>query len=306
MRILKRCLAALTLLLLFTTVNAQRFELGLHAGGANYVGDLVTRDISLKEAQPVVGVFGRYYISTHYSVRANLMYGSLVGDDKKYPNVSDRFQRNLSFHSHVFDASIVMEIDIISFFNNDFDIVYRRKGKGAPVNLYLFGGVGLFNFNPKAYYDGKEYELQPLETELAKPDYALTQLNVPLGAGIAWKTKNGWRFGVELGYRITFTDYIDDVSGYYPNMGQLAAENKQIDAALANRTPEVNNQNPPLDKSGLNRGNPEQNDGYAFTTITISHNLNNLFNKGGYKSARHKRYKPGKKYKTGKGYRKFH
>lgn len=305
MKPLKFTLATAFIVLTAFTAKAQRFELGVQAGGVNYVGDLVTHMVSLKESQPGAGIWGRYYINRHFSTRFNMMYGSMVGDDKKYPNVNDRYNRNLSFHSHIFDAGLVIEADLISFFDNRFDIVYRRKEKGAPINLNVFMGVCVFNFNPKTYYQGEEYALQPLQTELQKPNYALTQIGIPLGASIAWKFNNGWRVGFEMGYRLTFTDYLDDVSGRYANASQLAAENRTIDAALSNRTPEVDFTNPPVDKSGGQRGNPGQNDGYVFTSITLSHNLNNLFGKNAYKSARHKPYKRGRRYKTGKGYKKF-
>lgn len=300
-------LLCLAMLLSPKHASAQ-FELGFQGGTTHYQGDLVAEPTQFKGTQYGVGIFGRYNFLRHYAARLGLNYGKMVGDDLFYPEYSDRIARNLDFESYIFDATFMLEVSISSFFNKDFDMVYRRKRNGSKkLDFYLFGGVGLFMFNPQTTYDGEVYDLHDYETELNKEDYALMQINVPVGVGITFPLKNGWKIGIESSYRITFTDYLDDVSTVYsadagtetvdgylsdPGRGQYAYSVGT--GYLAGGRP-----------AGMQRGNPDNNDGYLFTNITLIKDVSGLFSYKGYKSARHKKYKRGKKYKPGKGYRKL-
>ena len=44
------------------------------------------------------------------------------------------------------------------------------------------------------------------------------QLAVPIGLGVRKKLNKEWDFAFEIGWRLTFTDYLDDVSHKYSNM----------------------------------------------------------------------------------------
>jgi hypothetical protein len=84
------------------------------------------------------------------------------------------------------------------------------------------------------------YKLQPLRTEgegmseypNSKP-YKLTQMNIPYGGGVKYFVSERVNFSVELLYRKTFTDYIDDVSKQYVNPNDFAKYMSASDAALA-------------------------------------------------------------------------
>ncbi len=83
-------------------------------------------------------------------------------------------------------------------------------------------GIGIFTFNPEARFGGDEWiDLQPLGTEgqwLADPEnrypepYELTQFNIPFGGGLRFRLSRRWDMEVEIGWRKTFTDYLDDVA----------------------------------------------------------------------------------------------
>ena len=92
---------------------------------------------------------------------------------------------------------------------------------------YALIGVGIFHFNPKgsitdAAGNKTWHELRPLRLEgqgmteypESKP-YKLTQMNIPIGAGIKYFASERINLSTELLYRKTFTDYIDDVSKNY-------------------------------------------------------------------------------------------
>ncbi len=92
---------------------------------------------------------------------------------------------------------------------------------------YVFAGFGVYHFNPQGSLTDANgnvtwYDLKPLRTEgegMAqypnRKEYSLTQFNVPMGAGIKYFLSHKTTIGLEVSYRQTFTDYIDDVSTNY-------------------------------------------------------------------------------------------
>jgi hypothetical protein len=53
--------------------------------------------------------------------------------------------------------------------------------------------------------------------------YSRFQFAIPFGAGIKYRLDRQWDFGFEIGWRKTFTDYLDDVSGTYADKNDLNA-----------------------------------------------------------------------------------
>ena len=101
-----------------------------------------------------------------------------------------------------------------------------------------------------------------------KPDkYALTQVNIPFGGGFKFQLFDNIELGFELVPRLTFTDYLDDVSTTYPNLEALAQSSGQLAADLSERS---------LDgrySEGQIRGNPGSNDSYFVTAFTLKYNI---------------------------------
>jgi hypothetical protein len=60
---------------------------------------------------------------------------------------------------------------------------------------------------------GKWVALQPLVLEGKR--YSLHQISVPAGFGFRYRLDQHWDFSFEMGWRFTFTDYLDDVSSVY-------------------------------------------------------------------------------------------
>jgi len=177
------------------------------------------------------GLQYRYNINRRFAVRLVTHYGRINGDSKN-DSESKRY-KNLSFHSYIFDVEGGIEINFME---------YEPGSKGHRFTPYIFGGISVFTFNPKTYYQGEEYELQPLGTEgqglTAYPDnkpYKLAALAIPFGIGIKWSVSDKVSLNLEWGLRKTFTDYLDDVSTRYPDPTILRAEKGAVAAALSNR-----------------------------------------------------------------------
>jgi hypothetical protein len=264
----------LILVLLIVTpmsIMAQYWDIGIFLGGSNYSGDLVDKGgvIYMNETHFARGVFARYNFTQRFSLKGSLYKGAISGsDDNARENYSKKYSRNLSFESSLLDVSAQLEFNLLKFKSGHF------KHKYAP---YIFLGVGYLKFNPQALYNGKWVNLQPLGTEgqgIALYNdriYSLSQIVVPFGFGWKQSITRNLNVGLEVSFRKTFTDYLDDVSTTYVDPDDLIRVHGQISADLSNRTGEVGEYIPYNDKNP--RGNPDNNDWYYFAGLTISYSI---------------------------------
>ena len=147
---------------------------------------------------------------------------------------------------------------------------------------------------------GVWYNLQPLGTEgeglPEYPDrhpYHLTQMSFPMGAGFKGSITKYWNLGIEVGYRKTLTDYLDDVSTTYIDKEILEAEKGDISWQLSNRTDEMNGGTEVLRDDHKYRGDETNKDWYIFSGITLSRNIAvKSFDKKKYKASKNLK-KPG-------------
>lgn len=251
----------LFVLLLPIPGRSQHLEAGLSAGLAGYSGDLDPENVSdhFQLLQPSAGIFGRYYFSDFLNARLNFQYARLRGDDA----ISDR-PRNLHFRSDIFEVGLNLEFNILG---------YQPYALYRPFSPYLFGGIAFFSFNPKAEYEGEWLALQPLGTEgqflEQYPDrepYARTAFAIPFGAGVKYALNDTWNIGLQAGLRMTFTDYLDDVSATYISDSEMLEGAGELAAALANRSGE------PV-STGFERGNPDTHDWYFIAELFVSYNF---------------------------------
>lgn len=255
-------------------------EFGLNIGFANFLGDLggsddIGRpffwDVDPEVTRPALGLVYRQEIIPRTAFRFNLYASMLHGNDALSDN-EFRNYRNLHFRSPIVEASGMLELSLNRFTG-------IKKKRWTP---YVFGGVGVFYFNPQAKYDGKWVNLQPLGTEgqglPEYPDrhkYSQIAMCFPLGAGIRILTYNDWVLGFEAAARFTTTDYIDDVSTYYPNPDyyfiHYDLETATMAAALSNPS---DGSRPDLVQPEWRRGDSGDNDTYVFGgLITFTYHM---------------------------------
>lgn len=243
-------------------IRQKTMELGFFGGISNYIGDLAP-DVAIQESRPAIGISLKKNVSPYFSYGAWMNLGSIAGNDKDFKYLA---VRNLSFHSVVFEISPQMEFNFLPF------AVGINKRKFTP---YLFTGLSLFYFDPRATYQNKTYRLQPLSTEGqglqsgAPAPYSLWQLAIPLGAGVKYNLNERWNIMFSCGYRATFTDYLDDVSNTYPDTKLLEQKKGSVAAALSDRSGEANDVY--IGITGKQRGNPDRKDWYIFTGVTLSY-----------------------------------
>ncbi|PWG81442.1 type IX secretion system protein PorG [Pararcticibacter amylolyticus] len=265
--ILKRFRILLIFILLYIPrlVSAQSWEVGVFAGGAGYMGDLnPVKPYKINNA--AYGVLVKKNIDGYWSVKLNLTHGRIAATDSLSNNDYQK-RRNLSFFSPVTEMSLQAEFN---FFNY---IPSLSRKRYSP---YLFAGGGLVLFNPQTKYRDSNNELQtvelnPLGTEnqsLNDP-YKRYAITVPFGAGIKYNIFRNWTLGAEIGYRTTFTDYLDDVSGRYANFSNLPdTEENNLRRKLADRSWEKNY---PANAPYTQRGDFRPRDTYLFSGITLTY-----------------------------------
>lgn len=246
---------------------AQWAEVGLFAGGSNFIGDVGNYGIHLPQGY-AGGAFFRYNFNRHWSVRAGGNYGFIKADDAMSGR-DWRNNRNLSFQSEIWEAYAVAEFNYFEF----------EPGSPYWHTPYLVGGFGLFWFNPKAELNGDLYELQPLGTEGQGTEinpnapYALASSYFCFGMGYKFAINRLTTISVESTFRHTNTDYLDDVSGLYPNQERLEQLSGELTARFSDRSLTDG------DKEFMQRGNPDNTDWYIFTGITLQIKFEEIYEK---------------------------
>ncbi len=268
--------------------QAQHWEIGAMVGSSNYLGEIggdekvsqpLFIDMQSEHTNLALGVYTRFYLNKWVAAKANFLYGTISGDDRLSSNYA-RHLRNLHFKSHLLEFAIQPELTIFQLGRRGHR--YNLRGINGwdayHIRSYMFFGAAVFNFNPKAEYQGEWHNLQPLGTEgqyyksLIEP-YKLTQISLPLGTGLTLIYNKSLSIGLEIGWRKTFTDYLDDVSTKYADPALVRAEKGEVAAALSNRTSEVSDNPEDLRffKADEQRGNHLNDDSYIFTVLTIGY-----------------------------------
>ncbi len=267
---MKRILILIIGLNIGTTYCQQYIEIGVFGGICNYQGDLAPVAFVPKETHGGFGVFYKYNFNYWFAVKGSAYTGYISGNDD---NSTEEWkqERNLSFASPVQEVSVFFELFLKKYNPN-----YRWN----ILSPYVFAGFTLYHFNPRAYYNGVWYDLQPLGTEgqgsIYYPDrtpYSLTQYAIPMGMGFKGSITKDWNVGVEIGYRKTATDYLDDVSTTYVSKEILLEGNGDIVWQLSNRTDEMNGGFEVNRDDHKYRGDDTNKDWYIFSGITLSRNI---------------------------------
>ncbi len=226
-------------------------------------------DISF--TRPGFNIYVKQKFGDRYHWRTNFMWGRLQSSDVETVGTknftqenANRYLRNLSFRNDIWELSFTGQIDMFKHSG--------RFSSRAPMNLYLFGGAGIIYHNPKGqvpdfYYGGAYADAPgdkiPLENagewvslrslgtegqffsgaakdslqkiygkEVDKP-YSRIQIVIPVGVGARYKLSNNLDLALEISYRHTFTDYLDDVGGEYVDLGGF---DDPVAAAMSDRS----------------------------------------------------------------------
>lgn len=212
-------------------------------------------------------------IGTKTSLRTNLIWGQIAGDDQ-YSAFSGRQVRGAKFNSPVFEAS---QIFILHFNREQIGHLYSLRNTSGKklgispfkIGTYIFAGVGGTWFQPYA----DERKLKPLGTSGQNiqgntlGQYSNWTASFPIGFGARHSLNGSTGVKIEFGYRFTASDWIDDVAKVPyadPTQVQLAFDGELTgDAAYYAQPGQIH--------SNTARGDGD-NDGYMFLMATFYFN----------------------------------
>lgn len=248
--------------------KAQKWDIGIHGGLSGYQGEINLLN-PLKFNEPDFGFHLRRNLDPSFSFRLGFDQAWVLGQDSKSKN-PDQIQRNLSFESAISELSLVFEFNFFKF--NPFD----HQEKFSP---YLMAGIGTFLYNPYTYLNGNKVYLRAVGTEgqyisgtnllsyYPKP-YGPLSWNIPLGFGIKYHLLGNFSLNAEYGYRFTFTDYLDDIGGLYPDLTNVDPNSDLYQ--LSDRS--VGH----IFKAGDQRGDSRKYDKYFFGNISLTYTFRSI------------------------------
>lgn len=245
------------------TVNAQKgWELGIMGGAMYYFGDLNT-GFDLRHPGFSGSAIARYNFNDRICAKGSINLGSIRGDDKWSKNVYEQ-RRNLSFQSSIRDASVQFEFNFLP---------YNHGSSTENFTPYLMAGASVFGYNPTTNLNGKQIELRPLGTEgqFKNAEYSTSSLALLFGGGAKLDISEKWSMNFEIAARKIATDYIDDVSGLYPELRDVKRLRGELASSLIDRSEE-----PKIGSGGRQRGNGRNNDMYVAINIGVAYYFGGL------------------------------
>jgi len=263
-------IALFTPLFTLAQIKSDRHEWGVQGGMMNYMGDL-SPGLKISQFHPQCGIFYRYNQSSYFAHRLGINYGNISGADSIW---SFNRTRNLQFFSQIIEISGMTEFHFQKF---GFDKFSHR------FSPFFCLGFNMFYHEPKANYRASAYSLRPYGTEgqLLRHNSNYQRINwaLPIGGGFKYFLNKNLVLGLECFWRKTGTDYLDDVSKFYPKQTDLIKFNDQQTMAermmtvnLYDRSGEINN-DVNLSFEGKQRGNPNNKDWYYTIGVSLSYRV---------------------------------
>ena len=241
---------------IFSSAHAQKgWEVGGWLGTSFYYGDLNNR-MSIQKPGIAGGLNARYNYNTRISTMTSLSYGRIGAADENSPNTFEQ-NRNLSFHSSIFDFSAVMEFNFFNFIHGSSDEFYTP---------YIFAGLSALHYNPKAELNGTTYSLKSFGTEGQSlgSEYSSISGSIIVGGGWKWDINYSYSINIFARYHNAFTDYLDDVSKTYPDFNILLDNRGQTAVDLSDRSLMEG-----IGVPGRQRGNSSDSDSFFFVGVGI-------------------------------------
>ena len=244
------------------TSQKRYYYAGVGINALNYFGDIAPKSnifsTKIGFTRPgFTGVVG-YRIGPRYTIQASLSYGRLQSDDNTAADPTGdvskyRYVRNLHFRNDIWEMAVVGIFDL-----------YQNQGSyltRVQLTPYALIGIAGFHHNPKALAPatnihtnaalpeaGQWVALQPLGTEGQYSDletddsnygikpYSLWQVSIPFGLGVRYRLGEALDISADITFRWLFTDYIDDISRNYVDLGVL---NSDLARVMSDRSQEA-------------------------------------------------------------------
>ncbi|TLP82222.1 DUF6089 family protein [Maribacter sp. ACAM166] len=183
-----RYITLVLLLFLLSGLQAQTYEVGVFAGGANTISDVGRTNYILPSDIAFGGLF-KWNISKRYAWRGSVMYGQFTADDTKSSSTA-RQERGYVVDNSVLEGSVGLEFNFVE---------YNLHKLGPAFTPYLYTGLTYFRYDYE-YFNGDVLQ------EIGQKDGGFA---IPMTAGFKYRINQFLIFGAEIGARYTFTDNLD-------------------------------------------------------------------------------------------------
>lgn len=183
---------------------AQNTEIGMELGAHNYMGDLA-RKYDFGSHSFGAQFFYRKHLSEAFSTRLSVGFGSLKGEDDQAFDVFSA-NRAASFKSNFQNFDVLFEYHFLDFRN------VKMQQRWTP---YLFFGAGVYRSNGEDNF-GNNYQTG-------------VNLKIPIGIGIKYILNKRLILGVSTQVIKTYSDELDNVSEFNPNLKNYQGGNPNND-----------------------------------------------------------------------------
>lgn len=226
-------------------------------GGSNFIGSRGIFDYDFRSNRLAGGVGINLHTSGSFSFGLNVLATRLYANDA-FSKQAFQVERNLSVRTDLVEADLLLE--------------YRPFSRSKGFNrFYVYSGLGGMYYQPKAELNDEWYKLRELGTEgqylhYGNGPYSELAIVIPYGLGYKFRLAKSTSLILDLGFRKTFTDYLDDVSTVYPDPIelQLSSNTPPIASDLSDRS--INGY-----LAGFERGNPDKTDSYHILSLKFEY-----------------------------------
>ncbi len=170
----------LFLCLSITAAGQRNSDYGIFAGVSSYLGDINPNRL-MYSPLPAAGVFYRYNFHPRHSLRGNIFFGGLKGDDLDFKN-SFQINRAASFSGIIGELAVQFEFNFLP---------YTTEGKFWDFTPYLAAGAGV------TFINSASLTFQPA---------------IPFSAGFKVNIYKNMGLEAEYGFRKTFYDNFDGLN----------------------------------------------------------------------------------------------
>lgn len=176
----------------FNSIHAQIHEIGVFAGGSNYIGD-VGSTTYISPNEPAFGILYKWNKSPRHAYRFSYTQSQISGNDNdsKEPG---RQNRGYRFTNNIKELSAGLEFNFFDF------NLHQERPKFTP---YIYTGLSYFMFD-NLYLNSGQTQKNGTKSSIA----------IPITLGIKTNLSRNFILGLESGARYTFTDNLD---GSNPN-----------------------------------------------------------------------------------------
>ncbi|MCM0060308.1 MAG: DUF6089 family protein [Algoriphagus sp.] len=216
----------------------QSYEVGGGLGTTVYSGDII-RKIDASQAGLQGTLFGKRNFDNVWSLKLGVSVAELMAGDSIQPIDAMAGLRNAHVKGRITEFSALMEFNFLDYVN------HKSEFKFSP---YAFFGLG-YSF---VQGEGRINASLPVE------EYRLNTVVIPFGGGVKYLLSNQLTLGMELGFRPTTSDLLDNLDSTFPALARYDTPIDPTSKALS---------------KGLNYGNPNTKDWYYFLGLTLSYTL---------------------------------